>query len=469
MIQALLALSLAASAAQPDLARLKSETRELLKGLIAIDTSNPPGNELPAAEYLKGYLDAAGVPSRILVSTGTRASLFATLKGSGEKQPLILMCHTDVVPADPKEWSTPPFEPVEKDGYLYGRGAADIKGMCAAQLAVFLHLARSGTRLDRDLVFFAEADEENGASPRHIEWLVKEHPEALKAKFAINEGGNTIWENGRVSEIRIQAAEKEFMDVTLTAKGTAGHASVPRSDNPVAAIARAVARLSSWRGPAELNAIVRSFLESQQKSSSTPELSQAIAEVLAAPEGPALDTAAERLASLNPEFGAVLRDTLSPTVLQAGYKSNVIPAEAKAVINARLLPGRDPKHLLEQIRLVVDDPSVAITAQPPTRKAVGTMPVDTSLYKAAEEAAAKLAPQARVTPFMAAWTTDSQDLRGLGVVVYGIDPPLSAEDGERVHGKDERVLLEALDWYAVYLREVLVRLAGPKKKGRSGR
>lgn len=451
-----LALLLAAAAlANPEFDRLKTEAREFLKDLVRFDTSNPPGNELPAAEYIKSKLDEVGLPSRIYVSTGTRASLIARLPGKSSKSPLILMCHTDVVPADPSEWSTPPFEPVERDGYLYGRGTADIKSMCAAQLALLRHFRRSGTRLPYDLIFFAEADEETGGPVRHIEWLLKEHPEALRARYAINEGGNTIWEGGRVAEIRVQAAEKEYMDVTLTARGTAGHASVPRPDNAISALSRAMARLSEWRAPAELNPVVRGFLETQQRSSSTVELSAAVAAVLSAKPGPDLDAAADRLTELNPEFGAVLRDTLTPTILQAGYKSNVIPAEAKAVVNARLMPGRDPEVLLARIRAAVDDPSIEVTAVPPSRKPVGPMPIDTPLYKAAVAAAPA---GTRVAPFMAAWTTDSQDLRGLGIVVYGIDPPLSLDDGERVHGKDERILLEGLDWYVLYVRDLLLKL-----------
>lgn len=457
MLSALLLAGLA-SAAPAGVAVLQAETREYLKDLIRFDTSNPPGNELPAAQYIKEKLDEAGIPSKIYVSTGTRASLIARLPGRGTKPPVLLMCHTDVVPADPSEWSTPPFEPVEKDGYLYGRGTADIKSMCAAQLALLRHFKKNGPKLAYDLIFFAEADEENGGPIRHIEWLIKNHAGALKARYAINEGGNAIWENGRVTEIRVQAAEKEYMDVTLTARGTAGHASVPRSDNAVNALARALAKLSDWRAPAEINSVARGFLEAQRSLAFSVELSSAIAAALSAPAGPELDAAAERLAGMNPEFGALLRDTLTPTILNAGYKSNVIPAEAKAVLNARLMPGRDPNALLDQIRAVIDDPAVEVTAVPPSRPPVPAMPIDTALYKAAEAAAKTAAPEAKVMPFMAAWTTDSQDLRALGIVVYGIDPPLSADDGERVHGKDERILLEGLDWYVDYIRELLLKL-----------
>lgn len=470
-----LAVPTVQGAALDPFAELKAETREHLWALVRMDTSNPPGNELQAAQYIKAVLDKEGIPASIETSTGTRASLIARLDGRlGPDEALILMCHTDVVPADPGEWATPPFEPVEKDGYLYGRGTADIKCMCAAELALITHLKRSGAALERDVVFFAEADEESGATPRHIDWLLKERGELLRGKYAINEGGNTIWEKGKVTEVRVQAAEKEFMDVTLTARGAAGHASVPRPDNAVACVARAVTRLFEYRAPAEVNTVVRDFLERHQNSSGSVELNAAIARVLAAPSGPELDRAADGLAALNPEFGAILRDTLTPTIFKAGYKSNVIPAEARAVLNARLMPGRDPQALLAQLKAVVDDPLVEVTAEAPTRKPVFPMPIDTPFYAAAQEAAAEISPEARVTPFMAAWTTDSQDLRARGVVTYGIDPPLSADDGERVHGKNERISLAALDWYAEYLRAITLKVAGrpgrkPSRKPKAGR
>ncbi len=456
---ALLAGALTASAAAAeDLAALTLETREHLKALVRINTSNPPGNELPAAEYIKRQLAAAGIPSKILVSTGARASLIARIRGSGAKRPLILMCHTDVVPAEAEAWGTDPFEPVEKDGYLYGRGTADIKCMCAAQLALMAHLKRSGRKLARDVIFFAEADEEFGGPGRHIEWLLANHGAELEAEFAINEGGNTLWSGGKVSEIRVQTAEKEFMDIRVFAQGQAGHASVPRPDNAVASVARAVARLSQWRAPASLDGAARGFLE-RQAETTTGEVKAAIQGVLAAsPED--LDAAADRLTSASAEFGAMLRDTLTPTMLRAGYKSNVIPAEAEAVVNVRLLPGRDPRDLVLKLQELVSDPAVELRFDPPTRPPVGAMPVDTELYRAVERAAKEHAPEARVMPFMAAWTTDSQDLRARGVTVYGVDPPLSEADGERVHGHNERIWLEALDWYSRFLWSVVTGVAG---------
>jgi acetylornithine deacetylase/succinyl-diaminopimelate desuccinylase-like protein len=461
VLAAALAVAAFASAAPsaPD-ERYLADARRRLKSLIALDTSNPPGNEALAAKYLKAELAKDSIASEVFTSSGSRASLVARLKGDGSRRPLVLMCHTDVVPADPKEWDTPPFSPVEKDGYVYGRGAADIKSMCAVEVSILAWLRREAVPLSRDVIFFAEADEEAGNRDRHIDWLMAHHPDVFAgAEFAINEGGNTVWSWGKASEIRVQASEKEYLDLTVSARGRAGHASVPRADNAVAALARAITRIVERRPPAKVDSVVRRFFE-RQRETADAQLAGALTDVLASAPGADLDRAGDRLASLNPEFGAMLRDTVTPTILRGGYKANVIPAEAQATFNARLLPGRTPAELVSQLEAVVDDPNVDIKYEASPLGPIPVMPVDTALYKAAEESARQLAPDAKVMPFMAAWSTDSQYLRARGIVTYGIDPPLTEEDGERVHGKNERLDLAALDWYARFLRDVVVRVAG---------
>ena len=467
LLAAALAAASRAQALEPDPSPLCQEARAHLKALVALDTSNPPGDEIRAAQYLKKALDADGIESQIFTSTGTRASLIARVKGDGSKRPLLLMCHTDVVPADPKEWEYPPFAAVEKDGFLYGRGAADIKDLCASEAAVLQWLKRSSATLSRDVIFFAEADEETGDKVRHIDWLLKNHGDALDAEFAINEGGDTVLEDGRVVEIRVQAAEKEYMDVTAVARGEAGHASVPRADNAVSALARAVARVSEHRSPARVSEVVRGFLERQQETARPP-AQGAIADVLAARPGQELDRAADQLTTVEPEFGAMLRATVSPTMLKAGYKSNVIPAEAQAVFNARLLPGQSAAELISELRAVIDDPTVELRYDPPTRAPVDAMRTNTALYEAVKEAAKELAPTARVMPYMTAWTTDSQDLRARGVITYGLIPPFTADDGGRMHGRNERIELASLDWYTNFLRAIVLKVAAaPAKPGQN--
>jgi len=436
-------------------AELKADTLAHTKALIALDTSNPPGNEIIAARYIEGELKKDGIDSELYTSTGTRTSLVARLKGDGSKRPLLLMCHTDVVPADPKGWTVPPFAAVEKDGYLYGRGAMDIKSLCAAQMAVLSYLKRSNIPLARDVIFFAEADEESGATVRHIDSLLRDKPRLVDAELGINEGGVSLWKDGRVVEVHVEAAEKEYMDFTMTAKGKPGHSSVPTADNAIARLARAIARLSAHRFPVRLNPVSQGFLERQAETSPSP-VALAIRALLNAPEGRKRDEAGDELAALSPEYGAMLRDTVTPTMLKAGYKSNVIPADASATFNARMLPGRRAASLIADIHRIVDDSNIEFAFEPPTRKPVGPMPIDTPLYRAAVESA----PGVRVMPYMAAWTTDSQDLRARGTIMYGIDAPGTEDDQRRAHGEDERVPLAALDWFALYLRDIVVKTAG---------
>ncbi len=461
LLPLLLAFIAPAAVAADYAADLRRETLVHTKALIRLDTSNPPGNELIAAEYIKKVLEKDGIPVEFYTSTGTRTSAIARLKGDGSKKPLLLMCHTDVVPADPKGWTVPPFEAVMKDDYLYGRGAADVKSLCAAEMAVLSYLARTKTPLARDVIFFAEADEENGSAPRHIELLLKNRPELVDAELGLNEGGRMLWRYNRVTEIRVQAAEKEYMDLTMTAKGRPGHSSRPTPDNAVARLARAVAKLSSHRFPVRLNAVSQGYLERQAELDAS--VRPAVRALLAAPEGPRRDEAAEKLMAVSPELAATVRETVTPTMLKAGYKSNVIPGDAQATLNARLLPGRKAEELIADIKAVVADPGIEYVFEPPTRAPVGAMPLDTELYAAIVKTAAKREPAPAVMPFMAAWTTDSADLRARGTVMYGIDPPMTDEDDLRMHGDDERVSMTGLDWFSDFLRDVVLTTAG---KGR---
>jgi acetylornithine deacetylase/succinyl-diaminopimelate desuccinylase-like protein len=458
LLPLLLALLAAPARAVDHEAVLRREALMHSKALIRLDTSNPPGNEVIAAEYVKRVLEKDGIPVELFTSTGTRTSAIARVKGDGSKRPLLLMCHTDVVPADPKGWTVPPFEATLKDDYLYGRGAADIKTMCGVEMALLSYLARTKTPLARDVIFFAEADEENGVEPRHIAQLLKQKPELVDAELGINEGGRMVWHRGTVSEVRVQAAEKEYMDLTLTAKGRPGHSSKPTPDNAVARLARAVAKLSSHRFPVRLNPVSQGFLERQAELD--PSVRAAARALLAAPEGPRRDEAADKLMAVSPELAATVRETVTPTMLKAGYKSNVIPGDAVATLNARLLPGRKAEELIAEIKAVINDPAVSIAYEPPTRAPVGAMGLDDELYAAITKAAAARSPAPAVMPFMAAWTTDGADIRGRGTIVYGVDPPTTDEDDMRIHGDDERISLSALDWYTDFLREVVLLTAG---------
>ncbi|MBI4422374.1 MAG: M20/M25/M40 family metallo-hydrolase [Elusimicrobia bacterium] len=422
--------------------------------MIRIDTSNPPGNELAAARYLESALERDGIASRVLVSSGTRASLVARVQGSGRKRPFLLACHTDVVPVERARWSVDPFGGVEQGGYVYGRGAADIKGMCAAELMVLALLKRRRVPLDRDVIFFAQADEEVGGADRHLTWLLREHGEAVDAEFGLNEGGNTLWRNGALASVHLQAAEKQYLDVRLVARGTSGHASVPRPDNPVSAVARALSRLSAWEPPLERHPVAVGFLER-----TTPADGSERRRLVDRLSGPDWEAAARGRIALDPDAASLFRDTVAATMLRGGYKANVVPSEAEATVNCRLMPGRDPNAFVRELASVIREPSVELQFEADGVPPVGSMPLDTALYEGVRASLEELSPRAGLAPFLSAWSTDAPSLRARGIVVYGLDPPLSPEDADRAHGHDERIEVAALNAYLRLLYRVTLRLA----------
>ncbi|MBI5201410.1 MAG: M20/M25/M40 family metallo-hydrolase [Elusimicrobia bacterium] len=452
----LLALALAAApvrAVEPAWEPAYAELKEHFQALVRFDTSNPPGNELPAARYLESVLAKDGIESRVLVSTGARASLIARVKGSGLKRPLLLSCHTDVVPADRARWSVDPFSAAEKDGYIMGRGAADIKGLCAAELMTLKLLRRSGVALERDVVFFAQADEEVGGSERHLTWLLREHGALLDAEFGINEGGHSVWRDGKLTAVHLQAAEKQYLDVTLIARGSSGHSSVPRRDNAVYAIGRALAKLSAWEPPLERHPVAVRFLQATAPGAGER---AKLVEKLA---GRGWEKAARELEKLDPEAGALFHDTVSATMVRGGYKENVVPAEARAVVNCRLMPGRDPKAFVRDLAAVIREPSIELKYDADDLPPIPSMPLDTPLYFAIRDALREQHPNALIAPFMSAWSTDAQSLRARGTIVYGLDPPMTPEDADRAHGDDERISIAAMNAYLRLLYSVTLKLA----------
>lgn len=450
-----LVLLLSASlAAQPG--RLPEEALGYLVELLKIDTSNPPGHETRVARYLKTVCEREGIAGELLGPDPERLSFVARLKGSGEARPLLLMAHSDVVPAERSHWSVDPFAGLVRDGYIWGRGAQDTKGLLAAELAVFLELKRSGARLKRDVILLVESDEEAGGGVG-IQWLVSNAWSKIDAEFALNEGGFAQrLDSGRVL-YNIQTAEKIPTRIKLIARGTAGHGSVPRADNPVVHLARAIVRLAEAEQPIQLNSTTRDYFGELARMPEYAKLAGAFKKL----DDPAQVAAARReIAAASPMLASMLSTSVSPSMLDAGVKVNVIPTVAEAQVDVRRLPGETREEVMERFRRIINDPAVEIQRTTSVdRPATEPSSRTSSLYRAIEETVRREPGDPVVLPMMTLGATDGSALRERGMGVYGI-PLFPAPQAERrAHGNDERVRLDSFRHGVRLLREVVRRVA----------
>lgn len=429
-----------------------ADARRILAELVALDTTNPPGNELLVVRRLEPLLKEAGLETRVFESAPGRGNLWARLKGAGRKKPLLITAHTDVVGAPKEGWATDPFRVTEKDGYLYGRGVLDDKGMGAAAAAVARRLARDGTRLERDLVLLFGADEEAG-SEAGIGWMLKEHPELLDAEVVLNEGGGIGIEGEAITQAAVQLYEKLYLDVTLTATGDSGHSSMPSRANAVTRLARAVARAGEHRFPARLNAVTRAYFDGLARSPVHP-LREAFAALVSTDA--AASGRAEAALSAIPFYDAQLRTTCAPTVMNAGFRANAIPGRAQATLNCRVLPDQTREEILGALRRAIDDPVIGLEAEALEEPRMS--PFADPFFDAARAVLAELAPDAVAVPFMSAGATDSRRLRARGLKAYGLVPfPITAEDKSRMHGDNERVRVSSVEFGVEFLRRLILR------------
>lgn len=445
-----------------DFNKLDADALTWLQGLIRINTVNPPGNELAAAKYIADILQKEGIFSEIDQSTPGRGILIARLAARPVPDPsraLLLMGHLDVVGVDRSKWQVDPFGGVIQDGYLYGRGAIDDKGMLVAEIATLVAIKRANASLDRDVILLAEGDEEQ-AGETGIKFAIDKYWQKIAAGFALNEGGNVTLKEGKVQYIGVQAAEKVPVNVTVTANGTSGHASVPLASNPVVLLSNAIAKIASYQAPFQLTPVTESYFEQLSTVGDDD-----VGKWMRALNTPVrADLAEAKIAAANPVWNAMVRDTIAPTMLQAGIRPNVVPSEAQATLNVRLLPGNSIDALISKLQGIVNDPQ--ITFQPDTSigEAAPSSSLDSQLFKSIQQASNKVFPETPVIPMMSPEATDSADLRLRTVQAYGILPfPLTDEDALRMHGDNERIPITSFNKGIEYLYRIVFDFAGAKQ------
>ena len=434
-----LPLERTSSSGAPDLSQLESDALNWLQDIIRINTVNPPGNELAAAKYIAAILDKEGIHSDIFESVPGRGFIVARLSSSATPDPsraLLLMGHLDVVGRRQSGNGSPILLAAQSRGnYIYGRGTIDDKGMTIADLAVMIALKRSGARLNRDVIFLADGDDENGGE-FGMKFAVEKHWDKIACGFALNEDGEVNVANGKVRYVGIQTSEKVAVNVDVIAKGTSGHASVPRKDNPVTHLAAAIAKIGAYEAPVQFNSVTRGYFEGL-----APIQDEDTSKWMRALESPDRgDHAARWVSDANPVWNSMLRDTISPTILQSGIRQNVIPAEARGVLNIRLLPGNMASPLLAKLQTLAADPQVRFEVQPNAGETAPSSSLTSDLYNTISGVAKQQFPGTVVVPEMSTSATDSVPLRLRNVQAYGILPfPITEEDRNRMHADDERL------------------------------
>lgn len=419
-------------------AEYRQLARDIFAELIAIDTTDATGNVTTAAETVARRLCEAGFGDDDVTLAGPnprKMNVVARLRGSGAREPLLLLAHLDVVDADPAEWSTPPYELVEQDGFFYGRGTTDQKAMASIWTATLVRLRREGIVPDRDLVVVLTADEEGGPH-NGAKWLTENRRDLVEAAMGINEGGFGRMKAGRRISNNLQASEKVYADFELVARGTAGHSSLPTADNSIYHLSAALGRIAAFRFPVQLGEVARAFFErmSSIESGSMADDMRAL-----------LDhgdlEAAERLCVV-PQYNGMMRTTCAATRLDAGQTNNTIPQTARAVVNCRLLPGADPEDVARTLVEVIADERVTLS-QVKTSRPSPPSPLTPEVVDAVERITEEMWPGVPVVPVMGIGATDSLYFRSAGIPMYGVTGIFLDVDDVRAHAPDERISVAA--------------------------
>jgi acetylornithine deacetylase/succinyl-diaminopimelate desuccinylase-like protein len=424
-------------------------SRDIFKELIEINTTDSVGNTTTAANAMAKRLKDAGFPAadvQVLGPNDRKGNMVARLRGTGAKKPVLIIGHLDVVEAKREDWTTDPFQFVEKDGYFYGRGTQDMKVDDAILVTTFIRFRQEGYRPDRDLILALTADEEGGTS-NGVEWLLKNHRDLIDAEFVLNEdAGGVTTMKGKPVNVDVEASEKQYADFELTVLNPGGHSSLPTPDNAIYHLSDALSRLEHTPFPLEFNAVTRTYFERRAPL----ENEQTKTDMNAILQTPP-DAAAVARLSKEPRYNSMLRTTCVATRLSAGHANNALPQTAQAIVNCRILPGHSAAETQQALVRVFADPKVAVrylgaiggAAQASDSKGFPTVLPPAEVMRPLEQVAAEMWPGAPVIPEMETGASDSVYTMAAGIPTYGFNGVGLDQDDVRAHGKDERVRVSA--------------------------
>jgi acetylornithine deacetylase/succinyl-diaminopimelate desuccinylase-like protein len=413
--------------------------RDIFRELIEIDTTDQTGDVTVAAQAVMRRLQDAGFADEELTLAGPhprKMNLVARMRGTGARGPLLMLAHLDVVEADPAEWETPPFRFDERDGFFYGRGTTDQKAMASIWTANLIRMRREGIVPDRDLILALTADEEGGEH-NGARWLVRERRDLVDAAMGINEGGYGRMKGGRRISNNLQASEKVYLDLELTAHGTAGHSSIPTDDNAVYHLAAALGRVAAHGFPLQLSEVARAFFERMSRVETGP-MADDMRALLA---GTADADAVARLTKV-PQYHGMTRNTWAATRVDAGQSNNTIPQSARAIVNCRLLPGESPDDLERLMTQVIADERVTVR-QAVVAKPSPASPLTPEVMEAVEGVTEVMWPGVPVVPVMGIGATDSLYFRAAVIPMYGVCGIFLDVDDVRAHAPDERIAVQS--------------------------
>jgi acetylornithine deacetylase/succinyl-diaminopimelate desuccinylase-like protein len=439
--------------------KIEPEILAHFTALLKIDTSNPPGNESAAANAIKAVLEREGIPCKLFALDPARASLVARIKGSGAKRPILIMGHTDVVGVQREKWSFDPFAAIQRNGVIYARGSRDDKPHVVAGMMILILLKRMKVKLDRDVIFLAEAGEE-GTSTYGIDYMVKEHWAEIEAEFAIAEGGSIVEQGGKPHHVLISTTEKSPQRIRLVAHGPAGHASRPEMANAVVHLAEAVARAGNWQTPMRLSDTTRVYFQ-RLAEISPPELAARYRDILNPSRAAEVD---RYFRKSDAGHYSILRTSVVPTIVNIGFRANVIPAEGEAMLDVRALPDEDMTKFVAELRRTINDPAIEVIPPKTNARPVSAPSrIDTELFHAFEKVGRQMF-NVPTLPNMMTGATDNAQLRAKGVQAYGTGPLVSPDEGPLggAHTDDEHIPVKALMTMMRFLWASVLEVAAAK-------